>query len=545
MPTPIETEIIAVTVYTDRALVTRRGRIHLSGDETALSVPNLPVSLNSESVRVSGKGTLPVQLQGVTVTHNYAVEPVVARVAELTAAIEQLEAEQRRCEAQLQGLALQTEFIQGISEKTEAAFARGLARKELTLVDTVALLNFMGTQHTNYAHSKEDLHQQQQQLQKRLDALQQELAQVNHPQSKESFQLSVAIAPQGSGEFQLEVTYLVYCASWTPLYDLRVQTEQKCLQLSYFAEITQTTGEDWANVNLTLSTAKPSLGTLPPKLEPWFIDINRPERVAAMTMQARADESVMLGAPAPMARAKMSDLALEEADFEQGLQLEMAEAPVTEISRQGGVVTFQLGAGGNIPSDGNPHKATILSENFPCQFTYITMPHLVSFAYLQAQVTNQPTDAQRPEGVTLLAGKANIFRDETFVGSTTLEHIAPAQTFKLNLGVDEGIQLERELVERQVDRTFIGSNRRITYAYRILVTNLLNHGVTLELNDRIPHSRNEQLKVKLLKITPAVPLGELGRLQWQLALAAKAKAEVYYQCAIEHPSQIQITGLEI
>ncbi|MHC5830784.1 MAG: DUF4139 domain-containing protein, partial [Nostoc sp.] len=68
-------------------------------------------------------------------------------------------------------------------------------------------------------------------------------------------------------------------ASWTPLYDLRFSTTSDIVHLSYLAEITQSSGEDWIGANLTLSTAKPGLGTLPPKLEPWYIDAPLPQRV--------------------------------------------------------------------------------------------------------------------------------------------------------------------------------------------------------------------------------------------------------------------------
>jgi uncharacterized protein (TIGR02231 family) len=447
-------------------------------------------------VRVSGKGSIAVKLQGVTVDREYAIEPVAVRVAELTTEIERLEAEKRRRQAQIDGLELQSSFIKGIGEKTEAAFSRGLARREIAISDTLELLNFIGHQHTEYAHAQEDLQQQQQQVVKQLYALRCQLDQLQHPQSKESFQIGVAIEPAGAGEFHLEVSYVVYGASWVPLYDLRVQTGQKTLQLSYLAEITQKTGEDWQNVSLMLSTAKPGLGTIPPKLDPWYIDVYSPKPEAAMMvrrakMAPAAMMDMALAAPAGgigFAESNVAAETMEEPLYE-------AETVVAEVSQQGGVVTFQLGGGGNIPSDGNPHKATILYDNFPCQFTHVTMPpHLVSFAYLRAEVKN------RAEGATLLAGEANIFRDETFVGKTHLPHIGPSQEFKLNLGIDEGIKLERELVERQVDKKFMGGNRRITFAYKILVTNLLNRNIQLELNDRIPHSRKENSGAEVTRI---------------------------------------------
>ena len=86
--THIDTRITAVTVYTDRALITRRGIIQLTGEERELVLTKLPVTLDAESVRVSGKGKVAVKLQGESVDRNYTTEPVDERIAELTSQIE-------------------------------------------------------------------------------------------------------------------------------------------------------------------------------------------------------------------------------------------------------------------------------------------------------------------------------------------------------------------------------------------------------------------------------------------------------------------------
>ncbi len=547
--THIDTRITAVTVYTDRALVTRQGIIELVGEERELVLTQLPVTLDSESVRVSGRGKVAVKLQGVSVERDYSIEPVGERVGELTSQIETLEAEQRQVQLQLETLNLQSDFIQGLRSKTETSFSRSLAKKEVSLDDTLKLIEFMGGKFTEYAIAKEDLNdfarrrlllrqrlrqrQRQRQTDKQIKALRAKLQQLKNPQSSESFQLRVSIEPSGAGEFELDVNYIVDRASWTPLYDLRVQTTRKIIQLSYLAQVTQTTGEDWENIQLTLSTAKTGLGSLPPKLDPWYINISTPPTPAPM-MRARS----VAAAPAMMAMERMTD---EMDGLEIASPAYIAETVSAKMSQQGSVVKFEIGGGGNIPSDGNPHKATIFNDDFSCRLNYVAMPRLVSFAYLQAQAQNPPN------GATLLPGTANIFRDEMFVGTTELENIAPGQEFKLNLGIDEGIKIDRNLVERQVDKKFLGmgGNRSINYAYRLTITNLLAQINHLELIEQIPHSQSEQIKVKLIKVSPQIPLGEMGILTWNLDLAANSQMDIYYQFTIEHSQNTPIIGLEI
>ena len=167
------------------------------------------------------------------------------------------------------------------------------------------------------------------------------------------------------------------------------------------------------------------------------------------------------------------------------------------------------------------------------------MPRLVSFAYLQASVTNPPT------GVTLLPGTANIFRDNTFIGTTYLENVAPGQQFKLNLGIDEGVKIERDLVERQVDKKLIGGQRRTTCAYRLVITNLRDERVTVKLTEQLPVSRNEQIKVRLTRFLPQIQTGEMGMLEWSLLLPPQSQQELYYQFTVEHPPHLTIVGLDI
>ncbi|MBD0300713.1 MAG: mucoidy inhibitor MuiA family protein, partial [Tolypothrix sp. T3-bin4] len=502
------------TVYSDRALVTRRGVIDLTGIEQELVITPVPETLETESVRVSGTGTVGVRLVGVGSDRIYTTEPV-AELAHLTRQIQQLEAEKRHLQAQVDALALQSTFIAGLREKTEEPFAQSLSRKNLSLSETLDFLNFLGSQYSEYAIASGECKTQQQELDKQLQALHTSLQKIQTPHPKESFSLVVGVEVAGEGEFELELSYLVNRASWTPLYDLRFSTTSDIVHLSYLAEITQNTDEDWIGANLTLSTAKPGLGTLPPKLEPWFIDAPRPQMVRQRRFSAQPPLLPPIAAPAGEENWQEQDEVAEDS-------LIPAETVTAEVSKEGSVVTFKLNGGGNIPSDGAPHKTTIFNDDYPCSFDYVAMPRLVSFAYLQANVKNNSN------GATLLPGKANIFRDNVFIGTSQLENIAPGQEFKLNLGIDEGLKIERDLVERLVDKRLISNQRRTTYSYRLLITNLIDKEVNLEVTEQLPISRNEQIKVRLSRSNPQIQLCEIGILEWHLTLPPQVRREIYY-----------------
>lgn len=531
----VQCQIVAVTVYRDKALVTRKGKVYLSGTERELVITSLPVTLETESVRVGGTGEVGVRLLGVNCDRIYTTEPITERVAQLTRQIQQLETEKRHLQAQIDALSLQAQFIEGLREKTEEPFAQSLSRKNLSPSETLDFLNFLGSQYSEYAIASGECKSQQQELDKQLQALRNSLQILQTPNTHESVSLIALIEAAGEGEFELEASYMVNHASWTRLYDLRLNSTEKTVNLRYLAEVTQNTGEDWQDVALTLSTAKPGLGTIPPKLQPWYIDAPTPQ---VWRSQRRLAPRPSLPAISPTAVPAGAGIPAEEEEVAEDVLMPM-ENIQTEVSKEGSIVTFKLNRGGHIPSDGTPHKITVFNDDYSCNFDYVAMPRLVSYAYLEANVKNSS------DGVTLLPGKANIFRDDIFVGTTQLEHIVPGQQFKLNLGIDEGLKIERDLVERQVDKKLIGNQRRTTYAYRLIITNLLNQESQLKLTEQLPVSRDEQIKVRLNHSHPPIQLGEMGILEWILTIPSQTKQEVYYQFTVEHPPELTVIGLNI
>lgn len=525
MKTPIDTKISHVTVYTDRATITRQGSIALNGSETQLVIDRLPTNIQQDSIRVSGHSDSEIKILSVNTNLQRFTKPVNEKLAEVAAEIESLEDQTRQIQAQIATVQMQSEFITGLRLKTEETFSSGLARQRLTLNDTLSFIDTIGSKYTEYALSIETYRQQQREIDKQLGILRARQKSWSNTQSTESYSVVIDIAAS-PGELQIELMYTINGANWQPLYDLRVNTVTQQLQLTYLAEIRQQTSEDWLDVALILSTAQPSVGSIPPELNPWYVDIKTaPKITSSMAAFERSDE-ISTAAPAPaggmMMRAR-----------------KMMAVSMATTENQGNVVTFRLQGKSSVPHGGNPYKVTILQDEQPCKLSYSLMPKLVEFAYLQAEVKNPQ------EGATLLSGTANVFRDDNFVGKIDLERVAPGQDFSLNLGIDEGIVVDRELVERQVDKKFLGSNRRIVCAYRLKLQNLQSTIAQTQVSEQIPHSRNEKIKVKLLKTEPATVPGKLGLLEWQIPLAMQQTREIYYQFAIEYPEDLSIEGFDI
>jgi uncharacterized protein (TIGR02231 family) len=144
MSKTVDTRIQEVTVYDDRALVTRRGIVQLSGNEHELVIAHLPVTLVSESVRVGGTGSA-VQLLGVRTERIYTTEAIGHRVSELNQLISSVEDEKRLIQDELTLLNLQRNFIKTLNTQYLERLARFPNPEQMNLEEIRKLLDFVRT----------------------------------------------------------------------------------------------------------------------------------------------------------------------------------------------------------------------------------------------------------------------------------------------------------------------------------------------------------------------------------------------------------------
>src|SRR6185437_12892865 len=88
--TTINAPIVAVTVYTDRARVTRRGSIQLAPGTHSLAIEGLPTTIEDDSVRAGGRGA-GVKILGAEIATQFVTRPPEALIADLQHQLEELQ----------------------------------------------------------------------------------------------------------------------------------------------------------------------------------------------------------------------------------------------------------------------------------------------------------------------------------------------------------------------------------------------------------------------------------------------------------------------
>jgi len=109
------------------------------------------------------------------------------------------------------------------------------------------------------------------------------LNQLTVEKQKVYSRIYILLEAQRDSEIQLNLNYYVPSAGWQPLYDFRVQEINEPFKIVYNASVFQSTGEDWKNVNISLSTHDPSLSGKTKQLQAWYLDRPSPYRKEVFT----------------------------------------------------------------------------------------------------------------------------------------------------------------------------------------------------------------------------------------------------------------------
>lgn len=524
----LDTAVTAVTVFPDQARVTRTGTLTAEPGRHTLIVEKLPPTIKADSVRARGRGTARAKLLGVSVRQVYFTETPAVSALELEKQLQALQDADAERLAQVAVLEKAQTALDKLSQES-ATFARGLSFRNRPPEEQGALYDFITRRLAALQLEVLRLQRERREAAKEMARLKQEIDRQAALRPRQRWQAEVDVEVTSPGELTIELTYGVSQAAWSPLYDVRVGETQ--LELTYLAEVHQRTGEDWPHVTLTLSTARPSVTLTAPELTPWYIQPKPPPAPP----QARSAKMMAMPAPAPAAMDTYG--AVAEASYGLSFAVADMEAEEAVVNEAGAALTYTLGASADIPSDGTPRKVTVGVLNLKPDMTLVAAPKLEAACYRRAKTRNTTA-------YTLLPGAAQLFEGDDYLGATRFDFTAPNQEMELFLGVDDRVKVERELTQREVDKTFLGDKRRIRYGYKIKLSNTRATPASVLVRDQLPVSRDEQIRVKLENAEPRpTNHSDLNLLEWTLTVPASGTLEVRYEFTAESPRSMDVIGL--
>lgn len=523
-----DSQVVAVTVFPDRARVTRQASLTVAAGPAVVEFPELPLRLQPESVRVAGRGAARVRLLGAATRKTSFEETPAEAVRDLEARLLDAQAVSQELAARAGVLEREQKHLDDLGGQAET-FARGLALRGQKLEEQGALFDFLRARSVQLQRELLQLAKEKRENEKKVEHLKHQLQTAQAARPRQRFTVAVELETLSPGALTLDVTYVVSGAAWEPLYDLRL--EAGALAVTYLAQVTQTTGEEWPDVELTLSTAQPALALTVPELDPWYV------RAAPPPPPPRVLAAQAPGAPKMVARAAAMDFAMPAAAPAPMPEQAELELPEAEVSASGAALTYKLAGRAGVPGNGEPRKVAVAAFPLKPALDYVTAPKLSAACYRRATVKNDSP-------YTLLPGSAQLFEGEDYLGATALELTPPNREVELFLGADERLRVERELTTREVDKNLLGDKRRLRFGYKIELENLRDAPQTVLVRDQLPVAGDEQIKVRLESADPRpAEQTDLNLLEWKVTLPANAKQTLRFEFTVEHPRALPVIGL--
>jgi uncharacterized protein (TIGR02231 family) len=533
---PVDSRISAVTVYQDRAVVTRTATVQLTGGTMELVFANLPQALNEQSLQVSGKGTAAATILDVSAKQTFVDFTPNARVKELEDQLKGFGKQVRGLDDRATLLNAQSATLDRMEAALFAPPAKDVPRPDLNQFS--ASLAYLSEQKGKITTDRATLDEQREELQNKINTVSAQLNELRGAGGKAFKTVTVRVAAAQAGSLDVSLAYTVPGASWVPSYDARVMSADRTVQLDYFGIVRQRTGEDWKDVGLTLSTARPSLGGAAPILGVWQLDVYNPITLRQEAERSRMDEMRKSRSNAPAA-VNMQTLTSNVGGMAMADEAKDADFATATIEAGATSASFKIAVNSSIPSDNSPQRVPITSASLKAVPEYLTVPKRQTAAFLTSKVVNS-------SDFPLLAGAMNVFLDGTFVATSGLRTVMPSEKFDLALGVDDGIAIKHKRVNKFTEDTGLtNSGKRITYEYLITVQNNKKTTERVIVADQVPLSRNEKIVVKLLSpdAREVKPTDE-GTLKWTLDLKPGEKRELTVKFSVDYPNDVNVAGLE-
>ena len=436
-------------------------------------------------------------------------------------------------------MAQQEQWLASLGEQSARSLAWGMARGTAKPSDASGLLAYTDEESQRLAAARQEIQRQRTETQRTLDARRRELARLSGAHQPDRLTAVVRIETAAAGEVRLNLSYLVYGAEWHPRYDARVDAAAAKVLLTQQALVTQNTGEDWPQVALALSTARPSAAVrLPDEPDPWYLDVYQPTPPQPlMSKMARVRAPVAFGAAADGMMTMAAPMAAAEY---QARDMEMSTA---NVEQSGAAQVFHIGGRSDVPADGSPHTLGIGAYDLPCRLEYIAEPVISEGAHLRALPKNT-------SGTVLLPGEMYVFHagaaGDEYVGATQLELTAQDAELTLYLGIDDNVTVKREMIERDTDKGNILQTgvRRVTLGYRVTLANRTSAAQRVILKDRMPVPRHERIKIKPLDFRPQpTAKTKLEQMTWEMQLAPGEERKIEWRFTIEAPADLNVTNM--
>lgn len=520
-----DARVDTVTIYPGLATVTRQVTLDLPAGQHEIVVPGLPQGLSSEGLRLAAPmgaqiGAVNLAYDRLPVTPDQSSPAVLAaqdEVERLEAVLRDRTAGIAEIRLRVQAAEEQIAFLQSLSQASA-----GETLTASTIADIRALAQMVGTETLAVREAAFAAEQAAKAAElareddiEALEDAKRALAALMAPEDEGSV-LTFTLNALEAGEVTIDITTLEGFANWSPVYDMRLTTgDAASLDIDRAVVVSQETGQDWLDVRLVLSTARPGEQIAPGGVwAPLRRIISEDDRERGLVMMSDSVQS--------LSRAEVA-----------GMAAPVMEAVVAKADFSGATVTYTYPGRVDIRNGVDDLRLPLDTLNLDADVWAEAAPSRDSIAYRMAEFTNTTDEI-------LLPGQALVFADGTMIGFSQLPLLAAGADTEMGFGPLDGLRLTRTTPNRsEGDRGVFTTTNQLTEQAVMTVENLTGQDWKVLLRDAIPYSEQDDLEVTFTA-SPSVarrdPEGQRGILEWDLDVAAGVKQDVRLDYTLSWPS---------
>ena len=535
----VKSTVKEVTIFTNGAQVTRSANINLQAGTSELVFSGISAYINVSSIQASGKGSFIILDTKYNVKYP---EPSSEKETVVPASL------LRKIELVQDSLADINYDLEAIKDNKD------LFTKQKDMLINNPLMNgkgksdslpilknamdFLDTKLSSINAELQRIKKEENKVTAKRNKLTTRLSELNDYKYKLENEDKIANAPinqivvtvsaKDAVVGKLLITYMVSSAGWTPSYDIRVNDTDGPVSLTLKANVYQSSGEEWNDVKLKLSTNNPYKSNIKPELATWYLTYYMP-----MTSYT---SNFIGGVNAPAAQKAgeygLNDVVISESANKKYKKDKDESKSISNYIVQTQNITnfeYEVNLPYTIPSDNKYHLVYVKdNDNIPARYNHFIVPKLDKDAFLVAKLTGW-------EDMNLIAAKANIYFEGTYIGETIIDPSIIADTLELSLGRDKGIAVTRKKLKDKESEQIMGSNRSKTITIELTVRNNKNANVELSLEDQIPVSNDKDIKVSFKDDEFTGNYNETtGLLKWKLQLKPKENKVLRFTYTIKY-----------
>jgi uncharacterized protein (TIGR02231 family) len=549
-----EIPITTVTVFTDRAEISRNLGASLKPGFNEVRLENVAGSIEATSIRVDGEG------DGIIHGVKYESIPVnfdeidLPKVKELRTQLKEMENEAQKDRDLLSILNARIEALNNAVKTIGQNTTKSDTLVTFNETAEASMENFFDYHERKCIQLKAQIREVEKNLQKKdleIQRLNDELNQYRWNMTSKNT-ISIELENPTSGEIAvgLNVIYHVYGARWSPSYDIRVKSQSKehSMNLTYFGNIQQQTGEDWTNIDLLLSTAQPGLGGDLPVLGTTVVQFKPPPPPPQQPQRYQMREEMC------MDRAEIQCARVAAPMMKMGRTVASAEERMLSTN-------FTIPSKKTIPSDTSEHKVTIAVETLKAYLHYHCVPKKDTNVFLMATVINE-TD------YPILAGPASVYINNSMSAMINLKPTSCGEKLECPLGVDKTVKVIYKPTHKFKSSVgLINKSAASGNEQRIVVkNNKRSEAILITLHEPVPKSADEKIKVTLTSPSIAKPtnettkagedtrivhmpsvgaeLDDLNNLLWTETIAPEHEKDFIVKWSIDYPTTEQLEFVE-